>query len=107
MGMGEYAAHWRFSNNSFVLHPGPNTAVALAIGGFDIDFSHIATPVTDGSTITGKTISSPASSVDIFVASPRSPNAGAHVISNNTIRGFATPISIDPAKHPGSIVSSN
>jgi hypothetical protein len=207
MGMGEYAARWRFTNNKFVLHPEPNTAVALAIGGFDIDFSRnrveggnltggggfgslfadylgldsyapyvgkiriadntivcqadgnaclgvfardtavtgnritvrgsgtgihaegplvqsltiqnntlsmgsgngmvIATPARDGSTITGNTITGSASSVGILVASPRSPNTGAHVISNNTIRGFTTPLSIDRTKHPGSVISAN
>jgi hypothetical protein len=40
----------------------------------------------------------------VLVASPPGPNAGAHAISHNTIRGFATPVSIDPAKHPGTIV---
>jgi hypothetical protein len=40
MGMGEYAAHWRFTNNRFMLHPDKNTAVALGIGGLDIDFRH-------------------------------------------------------------------
>ncbi len=207
MGMGEYAAHWRFTNNTFALHPDANTAVALAIGGFDVDFSHnrvqggnltggggfgsfvadylgpdsyasyvgkikiadnviscqadgnaclgifaqdtavtgntitvrgsgagihaegplaqsltiqnntlsmgsgngmvIATPGRDGSTITGNWISSSASLVGILVASPRSPNTGAHVISDNTIRGFTTPVSIDLTRHPGSIVSSH
>jgi hypothetical protein len=67
----------------------------------------IVTPGRDGSTITGNTISSTASSVGIFVASPPSPNGGAHVISHNTIRGFTTHVSIDLTKHPGSIVSSN
>lgn len=38
--MEEYATHWRFTNNKFVLHPDRNTAVGLAIGGFDIDFTH-------------------------------------------------------------------
>jgi hypothetical protein len=207
MGMGEYAAHWRFSNNKFSLHPDASTTVGLAIGGFDIDFGHnhvqggnltagggfgsliadysgpdnyaphvgrikiagntiscqadgnaclgifardtavtgntitvsgsaagihaegplaqsltirhntlsmgsgngmvIATPGRDGSTITGNSISGSASAVAILVASPRSPNTGAHVISNNTIRGFTTHVSIDPGKHPGTIVSSN
>ena len=67
----------------------------------------IATPERDGSTITGNTISGSGGSVGILVASPRSPNAGAHVISDNTIRGFTTPVSIDPAKHPGSKVLSH
>ena len=208
MGMGEYAARWRFTNNRFTLHPDAKTAVGLAIGGFDIDFSHnrvqggnltggrgfgsliadysgpdsyapyvgkikiadntiscqadgnaclgifaqdtavtgntitvrgsgagihaegplaqsltiqnntlsmgsgrgmvIVTPRRDGSTITGNTISSSASAVGIFVASPPSPNTGAHVISNNTIRGFSHPCLDRPGtKHPGSIVSSN
>ena len=40
MGMGEYAARWRFTNNTFTLHPDHKTAVGLAIGGLEIDFSH-------------------------------------------------------------------
>lgn len=67
----------------------------------------IATPIRDGFTITGNTISGSASAIGIFVASPRSPNSGAHTISKNTIRGFARRISIDLAKHPGTVVSSN
>jgi hypothetical protein len=207
MGMGEYAAHWRFKNNKFTLHPDAATSVALAIGGFDIDFSEnhieggnltggrgfgslladyagldsyapyvgkiriskntitcqadgnaclgvfaqdtvvadntitvagsgagihaegplaqsltiqnntlsmgsgfgmvIVTPRKDGSKITGNTISGAASAIGIFVASPRTANAGGHVISDNTMRGFTTHVSIDMAKHPGSVVSSN
>jgi len=207
MGMGEYAAHWRFTNNTFTLHPDAKTPVGLAIGGLDIEFRHnrvqggnltggggfgsliadylgpdfyaayvgrikiadnaiscqadgnaclglfawdtavtgntitvkgsavgihaegplpqsliiqnnalsmgsgsgmvIATPAPDGSTITGNTICGSASAVGILVASPSSPRSGAHVISHNTIRGFTTHVSIDPVKHPGSIVSSN
>ena len=38
MGMGEYAAHWKFAHNRFTLHPDAKTTVGLAIGGFDIDF---------------------------------------------------------------------
>ena len=207
MGMGEYAARWRFVRNTFTLHPDARTAVGLAIGGFDIAFSDntvqggnltggggfgslmadylgpdgyapyvgritivhntiigradgnaclglfaqdtvvtantltvkgsavgihaegplpqsltirnnkltmdtgngmvIATPAKDGSMITGNAISGSASAVGIFVASPPSPNAGAHVISHNAIRGFGTRISIDFTKHPGSVVSSD
>ena len=207
MGMGEYAAHWKFTHNNFALHPDKKTTVGLAIGGFDIDFSDnivqggnltngggfgsliadycapddyapyvgkikivnntvscqadgnaclglfaqdtvvtgntltvkgsavgihaegplaqsltiqnntlsmdsgngmvIATPVRDGSTITGNALFATAASVGIFVASPRSPNRGADIISNNTVRGFKTHVSIDPAKHPGSTVSAN
>jgi hypothetical protein len=50
---------------------------------------------------------SAAAAIGIFVASAPSPNTGAHVISNNTIRGFSEHVSIDRAKHPGSIVSAN
>ena len=207
MGMGEYAARWRFVNNTFTLHPDQKTAVGLAIGGLDIDFNHnrvqggnltggrgfgsliadylgpnsyasyvgkikiadntiscqadgnaclglfardtavtgntirvtgsaagihaegplpqsltiqnntlvmgsgpgmvIVTPARDGSTITGNTITGSDAAAGIFVASPRSPNSGAHLISHNTIRGFRTPVSIDLTKHPGSIVSAN
>jgi hypothetical protein len=48
-----------------------------------------------------------ASAIGIFVASPPTPNTGGHVITDNTIRGFTTHVSIDLAKHPGSVVSSN
>jgi hypothetical protein len=61
----------------------------------------IATPVHDGSVITRNTISSSASAVGILVASPRRPNTGGHVIQNNVVRGFAAPVSMDRAKHPG------
>jgi hypothetical protein len=67
----------------------------------------IVTPARDGSTIASNTITGSGSAVGIFVASPRGPNAGSHVISHNTIRGFRTPVSIDLTKHPGSIVSAN
>ncbi len=198
MGMGEYAAHWKFTKNRFTLHPDAKTAVGLFIGGFDIDFSNnhveggnltggggfgcltadysapddyapfvgkikiadntvscqadgnaclglfapdtvvtgntltvkgsavgihaegplpqsltienntlsmgsgngmvIATPVRDGSTISGNTLSGSAGAVGILVASPRSPNSGTHMISNNAIRGFGADVAIDPRK---------
>ncbi len=206
-GMGEYAAHWKFTKNKFTLHPDAKTAVGLAIGGLDIDFRQnrveggnltggggfgsliadylgpdfyasyvgrikiadntvacqadgnaclglfaqdtvvtgntltvqgsavgihaegplpqsltirnntlsmdsgngmvIVTPKRDGASITGNTLSGSARAVGIFVASPRSPNSGTHVISKNTIRGFGTQVSIDMKKHAGSTVSSN
>ena len=67
----------------------------------------IVTPKKDRSIITGNTLSGAASAVGIFVASPRSPNSGGHIICNNTFHGFGAPISIDSSKHPGTKVSSN
>jgi hypothetical protein len=67
----------------------------------------IVTPLCDGSTISGNTLSGSAGAVGIFVASPRAPNRGGHTISQNTIRGFATHVSIDPAKHPGTVLADN
>jgi len=207
MGMGEYAAHWKFTNNDITLHPDSKTNIGIFIGGFDIKFSHnsvrggnltagggfgsiiadyigpdsyasyvgkitiadntiscqadgnaclglfaqdtvvtgnsikvkgsavgihaegplpqsltiqnntlsmdsgdgmvIVSPKTDGSTIKGNIISGAAQAVGIVIASPHSPNSGTDTISNNTIRGFATHVSIDMAKHPGSVLSSN
>ena len=207
MGMGEYAAHWRFTDNTYRLHPDAKTAVGLAIGGLDIDFRGnrvaggnltggngfgslladylgpdsyapyvgkitianntiscradgnaclglfardtvvtgnvmviqgsangihaegplpqsltirnntlrmgsgngmvIATSLKGGSTITENTLSGKATAVGIVIVSPRRPNTVAHVISNNTFRGFARPISIDPARHPGTSGSPN
>jgi len=65
----------------------------------------IVTPLRDGSTITHNTISGSKSAAGIFVASPKSPNAGAHAIADNTITGFGTEVSIDRAKHPGTKLS--
>jgi hypothetical protein len=204
-GMGEYAAHWRFTGNTFILRPDVKTTVGLGIGGLDIDFHTnrveggnlvggggfgslmadynapddyapyvgriritdnvfscradgnaclglfapdtvvtgntitvrgsgngihaegplpqslvirnnrltmgtgngmvIVTPLRDGSTITHNTISGSKSAAGIFVASPKSPNAGAHAIADNTITGFGTEVSIDRAKHPGTKLS--
>ena len=205
--MGEYAAHWKFTNNRFTLHPNAKTTVGLFFGGLDIDFRNnhveggnltggggfgslvadysapddyapyvgkiriadntiscradgnaclgvfapdtvvtgntltvrgsaagihaegplpqsltirdnrlsmasgngmvIVTHKRDGSTITGNVLSGSPGAVGIFVASPRTPNSGGHVIANNSIRGFGTAVSIDVAKHPGTKVSSN
>jgi hypothetical protein len=43
----------------------------------------------------------------INVASARTPNSGGYQIHDNTITGFATPISIDMSMHPGTILTNN
>jgi hypothetical protein len=98
MGMGEYAAHWRFTNNRFRLHPDASTTVGLAIGGLDIDFSH--NDVQGGNLTGGRGFGS-------LIADYSGPDdyasyVGEIKIADNTI---SCHVSIDPAKHPGTIVS--
>lgn len=43
----------------------------------------------------------------VYVVSGPTAHEGGHIISNNTITGFLTPVSIDMSKHPGTTVSGD
>ena len=57
----------------------------------------------DASVISGNHITATNGSVAIQVASPATPNTGKHRIEKNIISGFAQRLSLDRAKHPGTV----
>ena len=59
----------------------------------------------DGSNVSCNTIIG-AGPAGIYIASPPKPNQGQNILSGNTVLGFATAISMDPTKHPGTIINN-
>lgn len=76
--------------------------LSLAGGGNGIVLNTIS---PDGSVIRNNTIAG-SGKVGVNVVSRPTPNEGGHIISNNTITGFRTPVSVDMNKHPGTTVST-
>jgi len=65
----------------------------------------VVSPRADGSTISGNTLSGSGSTA-IYIASPAKPNSGKHAIYANSISGFHSPLFMDRALHPGTILNA-
>ena len=70
------------------------------------DGIQVANPRTDGSIVTGNTITG-SGAHGIFVASPAKPNSGKHVIYGNKVSGFRTELFIDRSLHPGTVLEAD
>ena len=66
----------------------------------------IASHGVDGSTVTGNKITGSGAHA-IYVASPATPNTGKHVIDGNTVTGYDADLFIDPALHPGTVLTGD
>jgi len=64
------------------------------------------TPPVDAATVAGNSLTG-TGRFGIHVGSPPRPDSGGYKILNNTIIGFATPISIDMSLHRGTILNNN
>jgi hypothetical protein len=80
------------SNNTFRM----GTGAAIMIAGAPVD----------GSTVTGNKISG-SGAYGIYVASPEKPNDGKLMIYGNPVTGYRKGLYIDPALHPGTVLTGN